>query len=1045
MKRGTLNYVFVVIFLILHNTHAQDINIEENTVSLPTYDFGKGNPVPILGENSKIFPYFKFEAYEHAPQNKDWKVVTIENAYIKVMVLPEIGGKVWGAIEKSTGEEFLYKNEVIKFRNIAMRGPWTSGGIEFNFGIIGHHPATATAVDYTTQTNKDGSVSCIVSNTDLPSNTRWTVEIRLEKDKAYFETNASWYNASPLTESYYNWMTAAAVATNDLEFFIPGNAYVEHNGDAHPWPIDEKGRNLAMYKNNNFGPAKSYHVVGEYNDFFGGYYHDRKFGFGQWSPYEEMPGQKLWLWALSRSGGIWEDLLTDTDGQYIEFQAGRLFDQYFPGATNPISQVGFDPYMMDRWSEIWFPIKEIGGMEDAAEHGVLNVETNNGETTISINALQNINTTLRVVVNGKTEMHTLALAPMEVFTKKISASEIDKIEIYVDGTELSYSNDPEINRIKRPFYPNKNLVISKSEALYFAGCEALEFREFELAHQKLTELTNDDPSHQAGLIKLAELEYRRTNYDIALKHVNSVLQMDTYNADANYIAGISYRAKQDNINALESLGWAARDVKHRSVAFAQMAEIYLVDKQLKRARTYAKKALDFNTYNLNAREVLLVLHRLIKDQKGFTEHKNALSKIDPLNHFVAMEEARMNNYKDSSDIEVIKNIKNEFQEESALAIALRYTELGFEQEALLSLLNGKKSVKNELWKSYLQKDIKADESKRLLDKALNAKVNFVFPYRRETIPVLEWAINQNESWKLKYYLAQNYLAVGLKSKGIALLKDLGNIPDADVFYRFRSKMSSITNEKDNLPSAISDLDKALQLNPNDWKVWEEIILLNHSFGDFDSAYTQSKKAYKKYTTNYNIGLAHAKSLLNTQRFNEVLKILKTIQVLPYEHASESRDIFKRAHMGVAAQHINKKNYKKALAVLQDAKEWPENIGVGKPFSPDERALDFFIAAMHEQMGQTQKRNSTLNKVLLFTEENLTANSTDHFFGLMAAKKLNRNSDGIIEQLLQTTETHNKSQLALKLFNNNTSDFSTLKNKELIPIDVLNMLMLARTL
>ena len=86
----------------------------------------------------------------------------LENDYIKVMVLPEIGGKIWGAIEKSTGEEFLYKNEVIKFRNIAMRGPWTSGGIEFNFGIIGHHPSTATAVDYKIQTNKDGSVSCIV-------------------------------------------------------------------------------------------------------------------------------------------------------------------------------------------------------------------------------------------------------------------------------------------------------------------------------------------------------------------------------------------------------------------------------------------------------------------------------------------------------------------------------------------------------------------------------------------------------------------------------------------------------------------------------------------------------------------------------------------------------------------------------------------------------------------------------------------------------------------------------------------------------------------
>jgi len=72
----------------------------------------------------------------------------LENKYVKVSVFPEIGGKVWGAIEKSTNNEFIYYNSVVKFRNIAMRGPWTSGGIEFNFGIIGHAPTTATPVDY---------------------------------------------------------------------------------------------------------------------------------------------------------------------------------------------------------------------------------------------------------------------------------------------------------------------------------------------------------------------------------------------------------------------------------------------------------------------------------------------------------------------------------------------------------------------------------------------------------------------------------------------------------------------------------------------------------------------------------------------------------------------------------------------------------------------------------------------------------------------------------------------------------------------------------
>ena len=67
-------------------------------------------------------------------------------------VLPEIGGKIWAAVEKSTGRSFIYDNHVVKFRDIAMRGPWTSGGIEPNYGIIGHTPNCATPVDYVTRT-----------------------------------------------------------------------------------------------------------------------------------------------------------------------------------------------------------------------------------------------------------------------------------------------------------------------------------------------------------------------------------------------------------------------------------------------------------------------------------------------------------------------------------------------------------------------------------------------------------------------------------------------------------------------------------------------------------------------------------------------------------------------------------------------------------------------------------------------------------------------------------------------------------------------------
>ena len=123
-------------------------------------------------------------------------------------------------------------------------------------------------------------------------------------------------------------MTAAAVTTPDLEFAYPGSDALEHSGEAWPWPVEKEGRDLSMYANNAFGSDRSAHIVGEYNDFMGGYYHNSRFGFGHWALYDEMPGHKLWLWSQARDGGIWEDLLTDSDGQYMEFQAGRMFNQY---------------------------------------------------------------------------------------------------------------------------------------------------------------------------------------------------------------------------------------------------------------------------------------------------------------------------------------------------------------------------------------------------------------------------------------------------------------------------------------------------------------------------------------------------------------------------------------------------------------------------------------------------------------------------------------------------------------------------------------------
>ncbi|MDB5011147.1 MAG: Tetratricopeptide domain protein, partial [Mucilaginibacter sp.] len=128
-------------------------SIRKEKISLLTYPFSDPSPIPEFG---RLYPYNRFDGYTAKGTEQAWEMIVMENDFIKLWINPSVGGKIWGAIEKSTGKEFIYFNHVAKFRDVAMRGPWTSGGMEINMGIIGHSPSCSSPVDYHMQQNDDG-------------------------------------------------------------------------------------------------------------------------------------------------------------------------------------------------------------------------------------------------------------------------------------------------------------------------------------------------------------------------------------------------------------------------------------------------------------------------------------------------------------------------------------------------------------------------------------------------------------------------------------------------------------------------------------------------------------------------------------------------------------------------------------------------------------------------------------------------------------------------------------------------------------------------
>ncbi len=946
--------------------------ITEESREILTYPFDDPNPVVSVNTKSaKIFPYTTFEGYSNEGRNQKWKVVKLENDYVEVYVLPEIGGKIWGAIEKSTGKEFIYRNEVIKFRNIAMRGPWTSGGIEFNFGIIGHHPSTSSPVDYIIRKNDDGSVSCIVGNLDLPSRTNWRVEIRLPKDKAYIETKASWNNPTSIHQSYYNWMTAAAVVTDDLEFYYPGHLALEHDGSPTLWPVDDEGRDLAKYKNNAFGSHKSVHTVGEYNDFMGGYYHNSKFGFGHWALYDEMPGHKLWLWALSRNGGIWEDLLTDSDGQYMEFQAGRLFDQYSPSSTikSVLTQVPFSPGVTDRWSEIWFPVKEIGGINDVSPYGVLSVKHENDKLQIGINSLAFVDALVEVRSNEKIiYTESKKFKPMNVWVTAVQLDKNVPYEISVKGMDLMY-NPKKKNVLKRPFTMFPTPKKFTDDAFYREGVEYKEYREYDKALQVFRQCLRNDSLHFGALTDVAELHYRSGLYDSSLIYLNKVLRHDTYHPKANYLAGACYKAKGDLVNAIESFGWAARATEFRSAAYAHMAAIKIQESDYQLAEHYAQQSLSYNKYNFNALHDLAVIYRKLNNREKAEKILNEIIEYDPLNHFAQYEKSLLT--KSAQDLETFKNlVRGEFPYQTYLEIALEYIALGLEKDAIDLLAIAPQHVLVKIWSAYLKKD-----SNNLKEIATISPA-FVFPYRTETLTALEWAVAENNNWKFKYFLSLNCYALQRREESVKLFQACAQDADYAPFYLTRANLVKDSKQ------VLADLQTANRIAPEEWRTWNYLVNHFESTGDFKQQLAIATQATKKFKNSYTLGFEYAKALLNNGRYEASVDVLKKLNILPFEGSSDGKDIYEQATLLWAIDLIQNKKYKNALVQIEASRQWPENLGVGKPYDVDSRIQDYLTAYCLDKLGRRSEISEWHNKVIDYTEDAFERPSVNNILPLM---------------------------------------------------------------
>ncbi|MBR6286715.1 MAG: DUF5107 domain-containing protein, partial [Bacteroidaceae bacterium] len=354
-------------------------------VVIPTYEIGKPEKNPIFLENrvyqgssGVVYPYPVIESIANEKTDQSYDAVFVENQYIKVMILPELGGRVQMAYDKIKQRHFIYYNQVIKPALVGLAGPWISGGIEFNWPQH-HRPSTFMPVDCTIEEAADGSVTVWVNERERMFHQQGQAGFTLRPGCAYLEIKGRLYNPTETPQTFL-WWANPAVAVNDAyqSVFPPDvNAVFDHGKRAvSSFPIAtgtyykmdySAGVDISNYKN-IFVPT-SYMVAKSKYNFEGGYENDTRAGMLHVADHHVAPGKKQWTWGNGDFGRAWDRALTDEDGPYIELMAG-VYTENQPDFS------WLMPYEEKSFVQYFMPYRELGIVTNASRDFMLNIDEN---------------------------------------------------------------------------------------------------------------------------------------------------------------------------------------------------------------------------------------------------------------------------------------------------------------------------------------------------------------------------------------------------------------------------------------------------------------------------------------------------------------------------------------------------------------------------------------------------------------------------------------------------------------------------------------------
>ena len=961
----------------------EKVIVSEGALTLPTYELEGENRNPVFRSQygvAHIYPYTLQDEIASKPTHKTYRTLILENRYLRLTVLPDLGGRVYSVYDKISEREVFYKNDWIKFSPLAIRGAFFSGGVEFSFPVA-HAPTTADPVNWDIRQNPDGSATVTIGGLEHISRMRWSIRLSLFPDRCALAQDVQLYNPYSLPGRYHYWTNASLEANDGTEFIYPLRRVrsYEFAGTAS-WPVGrldliQGDPGLPGMEGVPMWPARRMLEPVDFRyqrnmlaqvsifgrdvtwDFFGAWQHSANHGYAHFADHKNVSGMKLWSWGNAEVGVVNQTALTDDGSVYAETQCGAMETQLDFAFLGPAAQRS--------WREWWLPLRGLGGLTCAsAECGALLKlipDTSGDMVNLKIGvcpARELGESTIEVAVPGKVLVSLRAILSPErpwqstlpVFARDLADYPIHLTVLDQDGaTVLVYTLDREPSPI--PALTSKaNNSPKTSQEFYLLGLKHENFDNREQAQAAYDKAIRLDAENGEAHVRLGLMSLRAGNFPKAREHFKKAISCDL--AEGHYYLGLISQLERQPRNAAASFNSVPAGHSLSPMALMGLGCLAMQAKDWGRAMAYFERARLQDSQSISANLLM-----------GMAQQRNGLVKEarhrfdwvlarDPLNH-IALRELTLLQPDAVLQSKLTSLLSDDRQYQ--LDLACTYFNAGLVEDALAILKDSFSAWPYPMLAylgAYFAHTAGQDaEAHTWLEKAAAGSPEYVFPNRLEEFIALNYAVDQSiQDYKARYYLGNFLYAHQNYEEGVRMWqKTLPGLANFDVLYR--NLGLAAWQRQGNLPKAIEYFEKGLALNPENQDLYLHLDDLYKITGSIEQRRELLEKILALGKPREDVHKRSILMLVDLGRYEDALSIMQSQQFVPLEMDQSFHDLYARAILQRAEALEQGRQFDEAVAEYQRALEFPSNLGVGKPTTSSQAHIYYRMGLAYERLGR----------------------------------------------------------------------------------------------